>query len=136
MPSNADVNVIPAKMTTSGDAAGYVKINDNNFEIVSQIPVTDTSLVTTYVQPSSYSGDTPSTDNRSGWGFFTIPAIMRTIISIRLRQSNSLANKFAFNISDTPLSGSTRRVYGYWHYDTSKTRDFEPTDYEFVITYS
>lgn len=135
MPSNADVNVIPAKMTTSGDAAGYVKINDNNFEIISQIPVTDTSLVTTNVRPSSYSGDTPSTDNKSGWGFFTIPAIKGTIISIRLLQYNSLANKFAFNISGTPRSGNTTLVYGYWHYDTSETRDFTPTDYEFVITY-
>lgn len=43
MPSNADVNVIPGKLTTTGSTAGYLKTTDGaaSFEVVSQIPSSD-----------------------------------------------------------------------------------------------
>lgn len=77
MPTNADVNIIPEKMTATGDSNGYVKINENNnYEIVNLIPSTDvkglsgTIITETFETPSSISegryplahGSTPATD--------------------------------------------------------------------------
>lgn len=43
MPSNAEVNVIPGKLTTTGASSGYLKTSDgaSSFEVVSQIPSSD-----------------------------------------------------------------------------------------------
>lgn len=47
MASNADVNVIPAKLTTTGATTGYLKTTDgaNSFEVVSSIPAADVNVV-------------------------------------------------------------------------------------------
>lgn len=114
MPSNADVNVIPAKMTTSGDAAGYVKINNNNFEIVSQIPAADVeSSGGTVKKFTAAAGSVTLLSNR--WRFaITIPngVTINTVLRITVTTSESDAY-IAFIPTEFLFAGNTFVTRGY-----------------------